>query len=414
MADFCYNTKISLSLLSSTILIIGGGFAGTEAALCLARKKLPNTVIRLLEPKTYFEYHAALYRFATGRSPMESCIPYNDIFDDYDIDVVRDSAQTIDLEKKSALGASGSHYHYDKLLLALGSTGTTFGIEGVSTYSFGMKSATEALRLKNHIDEAFRTAKSVTGEKQMPLLHIAVVGGGACGVEIAAELASYAKKLALSSGLSPSQIRIDLIEATERVLGNLPLAASNATEERLKALGVRVLLQTSVLREEQGTLVLSDGTINASTVIWTAGLCGHPLLKETKGLQTDRKGRVEVDAFLQAKGTQDVYVLGDSAATPGSGMAQTALHDGRYVAGVIAAKHSGKTPAAYQPCPLTYAVPVGPKWAVVVQGTKVTSGYRGWLLRRLLDLRVFLTLLPLRKALRAFRCGYKLQEEDVG
>ncbi len=393
-------------------MIIGGGFGGCEAALRLARAKLPDTRVRLLEPKTYFEYHAALYRFATGTSPMETCIPYADIFSGKEVDVVRDAAKTIDLKKKSVLGESGSQYGYDTLILALGSSITTFGIEGVANYSFGMKSALEALRIKNHIQDSFDAATIADIEKKKTLLHMVITGGGASGVELAGEISVFGRKLAHAHGLSKALLQIDLIEAEKRLLSGLPEAVSNAATKRLRELGVRVLLSQRVCKQEEGKLFLEHSEISAATVVWTAGMCGHTMLKNIADLQLDRKGRVEVDEHLQSRGNPDVYVLGDSASTPQSGMAQTALYDGWYISEVLRAKQNNKPEPVYKPPTPVYAVPVGSTWAVVLWHSRIYTGTIGWMLRRMLDLKVFIRLLPFSKALRAFACGNRVMDES--
>lgn len=395
-------------------MIIGGGFGGCEAALCLAKAKLPDTKIRILEPKTYFEYHAALYRFVTGTSPMESCIPYSDMFADSGIEIVRDSAQSIGLESKTVQGVSGSRYQYDTLLIALGSSVTTFGIKGVSKHSFGMKSATEALRLKNHIQESFDAATLRCIEAREPLLHTVIVGGGASGIELAGEIAFFARTLASRHGLSSSLVHIDLIEGAKRLLPELPERVSEIAMKRLRSLGVNVLLSERVLREEKGTVFLTDKEICAATVVWTAGICGHPLLKTIKGWSLDQRGRVEVDANLQSRENPNVFVLGDSAATPFSGMAQTALYDGWYVAEFLRAKQEGSAIPVYKPPAPVFAIPVGSTFAVVLWRNRIYTGYVGWVLRRLLDLKIFICLLPLRKALLAFACGSRRMMDEVG
>ena len=387
--------------IPTSILILGGGFAGCEAAKKLARARIPDTTIRLMDPKTYFEYHAALYRFATGKSPLEACLPYHDIFEGCDIDVVKDSAVHIDLQSRTVEGKSGSHYHYDILILALGSETSYFDIHGVAEYSFGMKSATEALRLKTHVEEVCEKAIGKNSGKEA-LLHFVVVGGGASGVELAAELASFTKVLALKYSLNPSIVHIDLIEAAPRILAFLPESVSCLAEARLRQLGVNVILNHSLVQEKGGQIELADASIRTKTVVWTAGMRGNSLVEKTPGFILDRKGRIEVDDCLQAKGVEHVYVLGDLAATKQSGMAQTALYDGSFVADVLLAKaRSLKTPS-YAPREPVYAVPVGPRWAVVSRNGRVVSGRVGWMLRRSLDLFVFLKLLPFRKALRAF------------
>lgn len=379
----------------TTILIIGGGFAGCEAARRLAKMADKNVRIQVLEPKTHFEYHGSLYRFATGTSPLETCIPYSDIFAKSNVELVKDACVNIDTEAKKVFGASGCTYGYDTLLIGIGSAVTTFAISGVREYSFGMRNAVDAHQLQARID----------GCLQQQSENVVVVGGGASGVELAGEIACYAKQPAVLHRNPKATIQVHLVEAAKRILPELPESAAAAAMKRLSELGVDVLISRKVVKEEPSKVILDDREIVTSTVVWTAGICGHDLLKRIPGVTLDARGRVEVDECLRARGTKSIFVLGDSAATPLSGMAQTALYDGLYVSRVIDAERRRVEMPRYQPPLPVYAVPVGGTWAVVVRGTRVYTGKIGWFLRRLLDLKVFLRMLPLRQALRAFRYG---------
>ncbi len=386
-----------------SILIVGGGFGGVEAAKTLARSRMQDVSIRLIDAKTYFEYHAALYRFITGRSPMEVCIPYRQIFAGLDVDVVQDRVDVIDLQKKTVSGRSGSSYRYDTLILALGSETTYFGVAGVKEHAYGMKTAEEALKLKMHILETVHNASTADKDAKTPLLHLVIIGGGPSGVELAGELGWYVRMLAEKHGIDPSLCTVDLIEAMPRLLPSLPDAAARKVEARLRLLGVNVYLNRSLLKEDFEQVYLKDMQMKTKTVVWTAGMRGHSLYERTMGLSLDRKYRIEVDADLLVKGRKDVFAIGDSASTKWSGMAQTALYDGHFVAKFIEANlHAGDKPIHNAAEP-HYAMPVGPKWAVSCFGGRIFSGYAGWILRRYADLRVFLKLLPPMQAFSAFR-----------
>jgi NADH dehydrogenase len=232
-----------------------------------------------------------------------------------------------------------------------------------------------------------------------------LIGGGASGVELAGELADYARKLARWHNVDSSLISIDLLEAMPRILSTLPEAVSRRAEARLRALGVNVHVNRSVVKEDVDAVYLKDMHMNSKTIIWTAGMKGNSLAQAIQGLPVDKRGRVEVDAVLRVPGYQHVYVIGDAASTKYSGMAQTALADAAFIAKAIEATLTGKPTSSYtQPAP-AYAVPVGPKWAAVVYHGMRFYGLIGWLLRRAADFRAFLALLPLHAALRALRGG---------
>ncbi len=368
------------------ILIVGGGYGGVYAALRLLRD-LPKGVahIRLISTRKYFEYTAALYRVVTGRETSETCIPYAAIFRHLPMELLQDHIDHIDLTARTCMGTSGSLYRYDVLIIALGSETTFFGIPGIRERSFGMKTLTEAVRLKRHLHEILQSH---------PSSHIVIVGGGATGVELAGELVR-------------STIHIDLVEAMPRLLPSLPEDLAQRVTQRLRKLGVRLHLNSRVLEEKEGYLLLSTTSLPSHTVIWTAGVQANVLLSNTKGLEVDQKGRGVVDPFLHAKGHENVFLLGDCAATPFSGMAQTAIYDGAYVVRTILHSLQHRPLPLYAPRPPAYAIPVGPHWAAVLLGPFRIYGRLGWWLRRLADLKVMLLYLSWHKAIAAWLQGEK-------
>lgn len=389
---------------SKKVLIIGGGFGGVKLAQKLGRNS--DFSVRLMDPKDYMEYHAATYRLTTGRSAMEVCIPYAALLKGSQAELVRDSAVQIDVTRKVVTGASGSTYTYDTLVLALGCESSYFGIEGVEQNAFSINSVNDALKLRRHIHECFATVEKAERNDKTPLVHIAVVGGGASGVELAGELAWYARHLARKHKVDRSLVTIDLIEAMPRLLPALPESLSEKTLQRLRKLGVNVLLNRSVVKETVDSLFLKDMQMTTKTVVWTAGLKGNKLVTSVPGLTLDKRGRVVVDECLQASGVPDVFAIGDIASTKYSGMAQTALADAAYLASVLSTQNQKKY---VQPAP-AYAVPVGPQFAVVLFHGMKFSGRIGWFLRRAADARAFLAMLGPIDAFRAFLSGFMTQE----
>lgn len=391
------------------VLIVGGGFGGIRAAQLLSRN--PSLSVRLIDPKSYMEYHAAVYRLVTGRSATETCIPYSELLKGYSVEFVKDAVTTVKLTEKKAIGASGSRFQYDSLILAVGSETSYFGIKGIEEHAYGIKTVDEALRLKRHINDVFQTIHNATPDEKAPAMHIAVIGGGASGVELAGELASYTRKLARKHSVDTSLITIDLIEAMPRVLPQLPEKVSKKTLTRLRQLGVNVLLNRSVVREEADQLFLKDMQMTAKTIVWTAGMKANRLASMVPGMTVDKRGRAMVDECMKAIGQNDVYVIGDAASTKYSGMAQTAISDASYVAKEIVGKLNGtKTPAYVQPAP-AYSVPVGPRWAATVYHGVQFFGFVGWFMRRAADFRAFISLLPLGAAIRAYRGGDTMIDE---
>lgn len=382
------------------IVIVGAGFGGVRAALKLANH--PTFKVTLISDQTFFEYHAALYRAATGRSPLEVAIPLRDFFHDANnIEVVTDKIIDIEVADKKAYGESKSVWHYDSLILAVGSVTNYFGIKGLKRYSYGVKSINQALELKRHLHDDL-----VAGHAER---NYVVVGGGATGVELAAELAAYLKLIRQKHNLSGSQYHIHLVEAAEKILPALPATFTDPLQKRLEKLGVILHMGTPILGETYKGIQLPGQTIESHSVIWTAGMTTNPLITQEEDLTLSKRKKVDVDDHL--RGAQDVYVIGDSAETEYSGMAQTALHDANYVSDLLKLRAQGKNAPAYEPKRPVYAIPVGPRWSGVLWGNLRVYGFAGWALRRLADLRLYLRFLPLSKALTLWRYGIVVEEE---
>lgn len=379
------------------VVIVGGGFAGIQTALDLSNKQ--GFEVRLISDKTYFEYHAALYRSATGRSPFEVAIPLADIFKNIsNVEVVKDKVVSLDTDKQTITGETESIYHYDALVLALGNITAYYNIEGLQKYSYGVKDIHDALELKSHIHEA--VLKGKIGEK-----HYVIIGAGATGVEVAGELRAYTNRIRQHHGLPRFDFQIDLIEGAPRVLPAMPENFSEAVAKQLRSLGVTIHTDTKVLAEDYNSLKLPTGEIQSHTVVWTAGVANNPFFARYPEIfKTDKKGKVIVNQQLEA--APNIFVLGDCANTPYSGMAQTALHDAHFVAKVLVAKARNHQAPAYVSKPVSYAIPVGPHWSAVKVGTTQLFGLLGWVLRRLIDLKLYLYFLPLRKSLLTWRYGF--------
>lgn len=390
--------------MDTRILVIGGGFVGVSAALHLAKKSLKNTKITLISDRPHFEYHGALYRLVTGSNPLEVCIPLREIFAGYDVEVLEDKIVSLEKEKKVALGVSGSQYHYDHLVIGLGAETSYFNIPGLQKLSYGMKSIVGALQLKRHITEVLLTCRGGSKDEQVCAANFVVVGGGPTGIEVAGDLIVYARNLATEYGLDPRMVSVELIEGSSRILPQLPERFALPVERRLRSLGVNIFTNRAIEREDVEKVYLKDMELRTKTVIWTAGVEGHHLLRSW-GFPTDPRGRVDVDEQFQPKGFQNIYVGGDAVIATYWGMAQTAYAHGAHIAKVIEAKIKHKDIPHYRPKEPIYAVPVGPSWAGVMWGTHYFYGKTGWFLRRVVDLIVFNWVLPPKKALDAFRVG---------
>lgn len=392
------------------IVIVGGGFAGIRCALDLDKLHNGRLKIVLINNTPHFEYHAALYRVVTGRNPLEVCIPLSEIFATTSVEVVCDTITACNLAQQQLVGASGSTYRYDSVVLALGSQTDFYHTPGLDKQAFCLKTTTDALELKRHLHETLAACGFNERREQVCQTQCMVIGGGPTGVEIAGELAVYLRQVASNHHIDPSMITIDLIQSPKRLLPQLPDSISTAVEKRLRSLGVNIYFNRRILKSTAAQALIEGVNVKTSTVIWAAGVKAHQLYQEILDLKLAHSGRVAVTDTLKAKGHQNVYVAGDGAETPFTGMAQTALYDGSYIAQVISAELDRVPAPTYQPPVPINAVPIGPNWAAVTIGNWHITGWLGWLIRRYLDFKVFASILPLSKALQAFQAGRTLVE----
>ena len=380
------------------ITIVGGGFGGVKAALELAKNKRSH--ITLISDKTDFQYYPGLYSTATGHSHLQSWVPLGEIFADHDnINVIIDSVTAINKETKTLKTASGATHQYHTLILALGSVTTYFGIKGLDQYAYGIKSAAEIKRLKEHLFDEFSQEDGADS-------NFLIVGAGPTGVELASALGTYLKHLKKHYRKHEPRTKISIIEAGPRVLPRMSEAASKLVHARLKQLGVHVELNKKVEEETADSLIVNGQPIKSHTVIWTSGVANNPFFAANADqFKLSKNGKVEVDKFLRSG--KDVYVIGDNAFTPFSGLAQTALRDALFVA-----KHiNGGSKKAYVAKMPPVVVPVGEKWAIFEYKKIRMTGAPASMIRSAADFVGYSDILPFGQALGVWR-AQTIHEDD--
>lgn len=393
------------------IVIVGGGFGGVQSALELDKQNLSDVRIVLISNQSHFEYHARFYDIVAGANPLEGCIPLQEIFSDKKVEVVIDLISNIDIQNKMLTGESSSKYNYDFLVLALGSETAYPDIPGLKEFSFDIKSIEKTIRLNKHIHQLFESCKKESTTKKECSLHFVIVGAGPTGVELAGALAVYIKKLAILHKDQAVKINIDLVERGTRILPSMSTDISRLVAKRLTKLGVNILTNQEIVKETIDEVYLKHLELKTKTVIWSAGAKINHLYNDIPGLTLLGRGKVLVDEYLLAKNKNNVFVIGDGADTKYSGMAQTAINEGKLTALNIANSILNQNKITYQPKRPIYAIPVGKGWAMVIWGRIKIAGRLGWILRQIADLKYFLSILPIAKALRVFRTGKILSKD---
>lgn len=379
------------------ITIVGGGFGGVKAALELGKDS--DNRITLISANHNFVYYPSLYSTATGHDHKESWVGLEFIFRNYpNVRLKYDTITSIDPAKKTLKGTKLS-YHYTKLILALGSVTTYFGIEGLDHYAYGIKSETEIRTLQKHL---FRQM----GDEGVIDKNYVIVGGGPTGVELAGALGTYLERLRVFFGLREQKIHITLVEASPRVLPRMSKAASKAALRHLRSLGVKVETNKMVQSATADSLMVSGKPIQSQTIIWTSGVANAPFFKQNaQHFTLNPRGKVVVDEFMQAR--PDIFVIGDNADTPLSGLAQTAVHDGVFVARHIQRMRWGSKPVKHKTKNLGVVVPIGHNWSIYERGSIRFTGALGAFMRDAADIVGHHDVLPMGHAIDTWRAGMR-------
>ncbi|MBC7512602.1 FAD-dependent oxidoreductase [Candidatus Saccharibacteria bacterium] len=375
------------------VTIVGGGFGGIKTALELAKN--PSNRITLLSDRDYFQYYPALFSTATGHDSRESFVPLGAIFAAHkNVTIIRDSIQSIDTSARLLKGDSA--YHYDTAVLALGSVTTYFGIDGLDTFAYGIKSQAEILKLQEHLWEEMSDGSD--DEK-----HYVIIGAGPTGVELAGALGQYILTLRKQFGIRKKRVTINLIEAAPRVLPRLSEKTSAKALKHLRGLGVHVEVNKKVERQTAQELIVNGRPLATQTVIWTSGVTNAPFFKQNaEQLKLNERGKVVVDSYMMA--APNVYVIGDNADTPYAGLAQTALHDAMFVAKHLKGREK-RYAVKLPPC----VVPIGENWALFEWGRVRFYGRPAAIMRSLADVIGYHDVLPIGWAFKAWRAQSKKQ-----
>ncbi len=389
--------------MQQKVLIVGGGFGGIRTALDLAKKG--GFEITLISKNPNFEYYPGLHKILGISERVTVQVPLATIFKNKQVTLVIDTVVEVDLEQKRVTTNTGV-FQGDFLVIAVGSQTEYFGIAGLPEMAYGFKSVAEAKKLRAHIETLFEKHAKTEKTETVVGLHMVIVGAGPNGVDLAGELASLDKYLAKKYGVLESFITVDLIEAGSRVLGMMSESVSHQVEQRLRSLGVNILCNRELRKEDSWTVKFADMTIGAQTLVWTAGIITNELVTKIKGLTLAKRNRVIVDNYLQPTNGEsvfkDVFCIGDIADTKYAGLAQTALSDGTYVARTISKESAGKHLKNYSAKPVAYNIGVGPRWAVLTIGSFETFGLLPHVMRTLIDIRFFLSILPVREVWKLY------------
>lgn len=368
-----------------TVVIVGAGFGGLEAAKALWRAPVDVIVV---DKQNHHCFQPLLYQVATAAlSPADVAWPIRHILrGQANATVLMAEVTGVDKAAKR-LRTKSDALPYDFLVIATGATHSYFGHDAWAKFAPGLKGIEDATRIRRSILLAFEQAELATDEaEQRRLLTFVIVGGGATGVEMAGAIAEIARQtLAMDfRRIDPRTARIILIEAGPRVLPVLPDDLSNYVRRALIHMGVEVMTSQAVTGCDARGVDTANGRIDAGTIIWGAGVVASPAAMWLDAPH-DRAGRVTVAPDLSVPDHPDIFVIGDAAAVtdpagrPVPGIAPAAKQMGQYVADSIVARIAGSAEIA----PFRYRhqgdlATIGRRAAVVNFKGFHLKGFIGW------------------------------------
>ena len=316
------------------IVIVGGGAGGLELATRLGKAygRGNKVVVTLVDKNRTHIWKPKLHEIASGSMD----------FGDHEVDYMAQAHwnhftfrigelkgldranKTIDLYPY--LDSDGSpvtpiqQIEYDTLVVCVGSLSNDFGTQGVKEFALKLETQHDAKQFHSKMVNACIRAhhqKEVIHKRQ---LHVAIIGAGATGVELAAELHRTTREV-VAFGLDridpEKDIKVSLIEAAERILPALQPRFSLATEDLIKKLGVQVFTSSKVMEVMSNGIRLADGRVlESELVVWAAGVKAPDFLKDLGGLETNRINQLVVLDTLQTTRDIDIFALGDCAACP--------------------------------------------------------------------------------------------------
>jgi NADH dehydrogenase len=349
------------------IVVVGGGAAGLELATRLGDRlgRRGRAEVTLIERARTHLWKPMLHVIAAGSmDPNEHELNYlaqahwhhfrYRLGELIGLDRSRKEVQlaaTFDEEGRSVTPARS--FRYDTLVIAIGSVTNDFATPGVTAHAVPLETPQQAVRFNRRLVNACIRAHAQDGPVTPGQLHVAIIGAGATGTELAAELHRTARAV-VAYGLDRIEperdIRIVLIEAAERILPGLPERISEATTGLLRELGVEV--RTGARVEEvtaDGVKLAGGGFVPSELVVWAAGVKAPEVLGALDGLEVNRINQLVVAPTLQTTRDPDIFAIGDCAACPWPGhaapvppRAQAAHQQAAHMVGQIERRLAGR------------------------------------------------------------------------
>jgi NADH dehydrogenase len=316
------------------ILVVGGGAGGLELATALGNKlgKKKKAAITLIDSSLTHLWKPLLHEVAAGAlNAFEDELGYlgQGHWHHFRFRLGRmDQLDRVKQEVSLAptLDDEGNEYiprrtfHYDTLVIAVGSTTNDFGIPGVREHCMFLDTRKQADHFHQHLLKSYFTAHTQTEPLREGQLHIVIAGGGATGVELSAELHDSTHQMSeygLDQVKPDTDVKIKIIDASDRILPALPAKLSGKVHKALEGINVEILTNQKIIEATaDGFRTESGELVPAEIKVWAAGIKAPDFLKQIAGLETNRINQLLVKPTLQTTLDENIFAFGDCAACP--------------------------------------------------------------------------------------------------
>src|SRR5215218_8962177 len=354
---------------SHKVLVVGGGFAGYNAVakLCRLTRERDDVGVMLISRENYFTFWPMLASVIGGDVETHNVAqPLRRTLIRLGASFRRADLESVDTERK-VVTAAGKEFPYDQLVLSLGAQPAFFGIPGVEEHAISIKGIGAGEEICDRVIERYEETTLAGGDVPDSKLTFVIIGGGSTGVEVAAELHNLLQELLVPDypNIDPDRTKIILIDANKEILKELDPALRRVARVRLHDLRIEVINNVKAREVKADRVILADGReIAAENVIWTAGARASKKLDDLPFPHDERKG-LTVDRYMRVEGYDNVWGIGDCAAT---------LQEGEAVAENIIAVLDGGEPEPFRYKSLGQLVELGSEFAVnEVMGVKFSG-----------------------------------------
>jgi NADH dehydrogenase len=377
------------------VLIVGGGFAGLNAAKGLGG--VQDVEVTIVDKTNHHLFQPLLYQVAmAGLSPADIAVPIRSLLAKYkNIRVLQGEIRSLHLGENRAEADFGS-LKFDYLISCCGARHSYFKHEEWEEFAPGLKTLEQATEIRRRILTAYEAAeRSDSAPDRKRLLTFVIVGGGPTGVELAGAIGEMSRFTLAKDfrNINAAAARVILIETGPRILSMFSESLSSHAARDLEQLGVQVWTNSMVTKIDAEGVEVGSERILSATVLWAAGVQASPLGRDA-GLEVDRQGRVVVEADVSVKGHPNAFFAGDQACCmhadkPLPGVAPVATQQGQYLARLIRREVKllaiGQSSNAQPRTAFKYVdkgrmATIGRSRAIVEVGSIKVTGFMAWMM----------------------------------